>query len=121
MATDRSDQGPPDDDVGEFSAEPIDFRFSGEIFEWRGPAPFHFVAVPRGAAEEIFDETHLSYGWGMIPATITVGATTWYTALWRKQGTYYIPIKDKVRHAEGLGLGDVVDVHLQLGRTPLAS
>lgn len=111
-----------DDDVGDFQADPIDFRFTGEIIEWRGPAPFHFVALPREAAEEIFDETHLSYGWGMIPATITVGATTWYTALWRKQGTYYIPFKDAVRAAEKLRLGDVIEVYLQLGRPdePLA-
>lgn len=105
-----------EDDLGEFEAEPIDFRFSAEIIEWRGPAPFHFVAVPRDCAEEIFDETHLSYGWGMIPATITVGHTTWYTALWRKQGTYYIPFKDAVRHAENLHLGDLVEVYLRLGR-----
>ena len=118
MAT--TSREPPDGEMGDFRADPIDFRFTGEIFEWRGPAPFHFVAVPPDAAAEIFDETHLSYGWGMIPATVTVGATTWYTALWRKQGTYYIPFKDKVRHAEHLDLGDVVEVHLQLGKPALA-
>ncbi len=24
----------------------MDLRFSGEIIHWRGPAPFHFIAVP---------------------------------------------------------------------------
>lgn len=107
-----------DADLGEFEADPIDFRFSGPIIEWRGPAPFHFVKLPQDCAEEIFEETHLSYGWGMIPATITIGATTWYTALWRREGTYFIPLKDAVRAAEGLQLDDVVDVYLRLGRDP---
>ncbi|MGD8215397.1 DUF1905 domain-containing protein [Aestuariimicrobium sp. Y1814] len=108
---------PPREDIGEFEAlDPIDFRFTGEVIEWRGPAPFHFVVLPLDAAEEVFEETHLSYGWGMIPATITVGDTTWYTALWRKQGTYYIPLKDAVRTAEDLHLGDVIEVYLKLGR-----
>jgi hypothetical protein len=31
----------------------MEFHFSGAIFEWRGPAPHHFIALPDGASEAI--------------------------------------------------------------------
>ena len=108
--------GERDADVGQVAYDPVEFRFSGEVVEWRGPAPYYFVRVPADASEEIYEETHLSYGWGMIPSTLTVGRTTWYTALWRKDGGYLIPFKDKVRMAEDIHRGDVVDIVLRLGK-----
>ena len=50
----------------------------------------------------------------MIPVAVTIGATTWTTALWPKDGRYVVPLKDEVRHAEGIGLGDVVTVRLRI-------
>lgn len=48
----------------------------------------------------------------MIPAEVTLGATVWATALWPKDGGYIVPLKDRVRSAEGVELGDVVTVAL---------
>ena len=31
----------------------MDLQFSGELWHWRGPSPFHFVTVPDGEAEAI--------------------------------------------------------------------
>ena len=31
----------------------MEFRFEGEIVEWRGPAPFYFVPLPDDVAAEI--------------------------------------------------------------------
>ena len=31
----------------------VDLTFSGEIFYWRGPSPFHFVATPDAVTEQI--------------------------------------------------------------------
>ena len=93
----------------------MDLEFSDVVFEWRGPAPYHFVRVPEDEAAEIQDvAAAITYGWGMIPVAVTVGATTMTTALWPKEGTYYVPLKDKLRHAEGISLGDVVTVHLRI-------
>jgi Domain of unknown function (DUF1905) len=89
----------------------VDWAFEGEIWYWRGPAPFHFVTVPDDACREIHAmSSALTYGWGMIPATIRIGDTTWTTALWPKDGRYIVPIKDAVRRAEGLALGDTASV-----------
>jgi len=41
-----------------------------------------------------------------------IGATTWTTSLWPKDGGYIVPVKTWVRKAEGIELGDVVTVRL---------
>jgi hypothetical protein len=43
-----------------------------------------------------------------------VGGTTWKTSLWPKEGGYVVPLKDEVRRAEGIELGDVVALRLEL-------
>jgi hypothetical protein len=88
---------------------------TGEVFEWRGPAPHHFVLVPDEPAAAIeHASTAVTYGWGMIPVTCTLGATSWTTSLWPKDGLYVIPLKVAVRRKEGVELGDVVTVHLAI-------
>jgi hypothetical protein len=54
----------------------------------------------------------VTYGWGMIPLRARIGATEWATSLWPKEGLYIVPVKDAVRRAEGLDVGDTVTVRL---------
>lgn len=91
-------------------------EFEGEIWYWRGPAPFYFVVVPKKEAEQIKSvERMVTYGWGMIPVNARLGGTEWYTALWPKDGLYLVPVKASVRKAERLDEGDKVIVRLQIG------
>lgn len=95
----------------------MDLEFDGEIIQWRGPAPFFFVAVPDGPAADIQAvSAQFTYGWGVIPVTVTIGGTTWTTSLFPKDGGYLVPLKAVVRTAEGVEEGDVVAVRLTLGR-----
>jgi hypothetical protein len=48
----------------------------------------------------------------MIPVTARLGATTWTTSLFPKDGGYIVPLKDKVRNAEGVDVDDVVTIRL---------
>ena len=90
-------------------------EFSGEVWTWRGPAPYYFVWVPEQEAAEIADTAAMvTYGWGMIPVEVTIGDTVWTTSLWPKDGAYVVPLKDKVRRAEGIDEGDVVSVRLSV-------
>ncbi len=94
----------------------MDLEFSGEIWEWRGPAPYYFVTVPEEESFEIKAlSTLVTYGWGMIPVQVQIGDTEWTTSLWPKNGGYVLPLKDMVRHAEGMHEGDVVTVRLTPG------
>jgi hypothetical protein len=88
-------------------------EFSGEVWFWRGPAPWHFVTVPDekcGALE--VSSAIVSYGWGMIPVAAQIGETGWKTSLFPKNGQYVVPVKAAVRKAERIEVGDVVTVRL---------
>lgn len=93
----------------------MEFAFSGTVVEWRGPSPYHFVVVPEADAAEIADvAASVTYGWGMIPVEARIGTTTFTTSLWPRSGTYFLPLKDAVRDAQRIGLGDGVSVRMRL-------
>ncbi len=90
-------------------------EFTGKIWIWKGPAPFFFVTVPAVEAAEIKAvERLVTYGWGMIPVTVTVGKTSFETALWPKDGLYVVPLKVVIRKAEKLEEDDVISVRLDI-------
>lgn len=93
----------------------MDLEFTGELWYWRGPSPFHFITVPQEVTVALRAMASVvSYGWGMIPARAQVGASDWETALFPKDGRYLLPIKDVVRKAESLAVGDAVTVRLMV-------
>jgi hypothetical protein len=92
-------------------------EFSGKIWFWHGPSPFYFVTVPAEQSEDLKAILgFVTYGWGMIPATVRIGKTEWKTALFPKNGSYIVPLKDIVRKAENLEVGDNVTVRLEVRR-----
>ena len=91
----------------------MDLEFTGDVWHWRGPSPYHFVTVPEEESAALEDVAPMvSYGWGMIPVSAQVGETRWTTSLFPKDGGYVVPLKDLVRNAEGLDVGDTVTVLL---------
>lgn len=91
--------------------------FEADIIEWRGPAPYLFVALPAELVGEVhYAAREASYGWGMVPVTAQIGATLFATSLFRRGDTYMLPVKVAVQRAEGVGLGDRVAVTMQVGR-----
>jgi hypothetical protein len=94
----------------------MELEFDGEVWFWRGPAPWYFISVPAEHAEALSAVSRfVSYGWGMIPVTVRVGATAWTTSLFPKDGSYVLPVKAAVRHAEGLDEGSRATVQLAIG------
>lgn len=95
----------------------MEVEFTGDVFEWRGPAPFYYVAVPDDDSDDIKEASAmLTYGWGVIPARVVIGETEWTTSLFPKGGRYLVPLKDVVRRAERIVVEDVVHVRMVLGR-----
>jgi hypothetical protein len=43
---------------------------------------------------------------------VTIGRTTFATSLFPRDGGYLVPVKDAVRRAEDVALGDVVDLEV---------
>jgi hypothetical protein len=93
----------------------MDCQFIGTMIEWRGPAPFYYIAIPADVCIEIKAAAKvLSYGWGVIPVTSTIGKTSFTTSLFPKDGGYLLPVKNAVRLPEKLELGMQVKVKLSL-------
>jgi hypothetical protein len=92
---------------------PVELQFTGEVWFWRGPSPFHFVTVPDGESAALRTTAgRVSYGWGMIPVLARIEDTEWTTSLFPKDGCYVVPVKDAVRRAEDVEVGDVVTIRL---------
>lgn len=93
----------------------MELDFSGEVIEWRGPAPYHYAVVPPDVADVIHELAPvLTYGWGVIPARVTIGSVTWTTSLFPKDGGYLVPLRAAERRRAGVELGDVPTIRLEL-------
>lgn len=92
----------------------MEFEFEGKIWFWRGPAPWYFVTIPEEPSADLKAvSTMLTYGWGVLPVQVQIGATQWKTSLFPKDNLYIVPIKASVRKAESLSEGDIVTVKIE--------
>jgi len=90
-----------------------EFSFETTIIYWRGPAPFFYAHLPPAEAERIREiSKFVTYGWGMIPVEATINGVTFATAMFRKNETYYLPLKDSVRKKAGVTADDVVSIQM---------
>ena len=95
----------------------FEFKTQGELFEWRGPAPYYFVKVdPKTSALIKQRSRALSYGWGVLHVNGEISGIKFETALIPKDETYYFPIKNAVRQPLDLMLDDVVKIQFNLGK-----
>jgi hypothetical protein len=89
----------------------MEFTFKGEVIEWRGPAPFYFIATPaKFTADFKAIASSKSYGWGVLYANITLPGEYWKTTLMPKDGCYLIPIKKDIRLKHSFEVGQKVSV-----------
>jgi len=94
----------------------VNLEFSGEMWFWKGPAPWHFVTVPDEECADLHETSaFVTYGWAMLPVAARIGETEWTTSWWPKDGRYIVPVKSWVRQAAGLDVGDLVTVRLVVG------
>src|SRR3954452_9065306 len=94
----------------------LELLFRGKVIHWRGPSPYHFVAIPADPSAAVKDISGaVSYGWGCIRVRARIGGTRFTTALIPKDGRYLLPLKDAVRRAIDVTAGDVVQVELTIG------
>jgi hypothetical protein len=94
----------------------MDFEFEGPVIEWRGPAPYYFLAIPEDESDDIkLAAQGLEY-WGQVPVVARIDGTEFTTALFPKDGRYLLPLKDAVRRAAGIELDEVLEVSMRVGR-----
>jgi hypothetical protein len=92
------------------------YKMRSKVWLWPGEtAAWHFMTLPLKESEEI-KKKHGDQrrGFGSIPVTVTIGTTTWDTSLFpdKRSGCYLLPLKAKVRQAEGVAMDDTVTFSL---------
>jgi hypothetical protein len=92
----------------------MEWTFTGELIEWRGPAPYLFVAMTPEDSDDLKEEASGLIYWGQVPVRVTIGDTEFTTALFPKDGRYLVPVKVAVQRAEAIGEGAVVGVVVRL-------
>ncbi|MDF2746667.1 MAG: hypothetical protein K0S98_951 [Propionibacteriaceae bacterium] len=93
------------------------YEFRGELWEYDGPAAWHFVSLPTEMADDIRERLAPSASaLGSIPVEATVGSTRWTTSLFpdKARRTYLLPVRKGVRIIEDLETGDEVLVTLRI-------
>ncbi len=94
----------------------MEWTFEGPVIYWRGPAPFYFVPLPDHVLDDLAPVANeLTYGWGCIPATVTIGETTFTTSMIPRDGGFLVPVKVAVRRAEGIDEGDRIEARVSVG------
>ena len=93
-------------------------EFDGDVFQWeaRDDAAWFFTAVPVELSAEIREIPRPYRGFGSVRVRARVGDTEWATSIFpsSNEGTYVLPLKKKVRDAEGLVDGGPVTVRLEV-------
>jgi hypothetical protein len=92
----------------------VEWTFTGEVIEWRGPAPYLFVAMTAQDSAELKEEARGLIYWGQVPVHVTIGDTEFTTAVFPRGGRYLVPVKVAVQRAEAIGEGAVVEVVVRL-------
>ncbi|WP_370246839.1 DUF1905 domain-containing protein [Nocardioides sp.] len=87
-----------------------------ELWAWREDRPdaWVFLTLPAEMGEDVRDLAGPRTGFGSVPVVVTIGATTWRTSVFPSAEGYALPLKRAVRRAEGLEVGDVVTVEVEL-------
>lgn len=92
--------------------------FDAELWIWdaRRSDNWAFVTLPAEASEDIRElATGPRRGFGSVRVQVTAGGSTWATSIFPDSARgYVLPVKRAVRDAEGLDVGDLVSVTVEL-------
>ena len=91
-------------------------EFEAELWEHDGQGAWCFVTVPPEPSEDVRLSGAMPAGFGSYRVEVTVGATTWRTSVFpdNASGGFVLPVKKAVRTAEGIEIGDVMSVRLDV-------
>jgi hypothetical protein len=93
-------------------------EFDAEVWQWdaREDSSWFFASAPPELSADIREIPRPARGFGSVRVRATIGGSTWSTSIFpsAQEGTYVLPLKKAVRDAEGLSLGDVARVRLEI-------
>lgn len=89
--------------------------FCAPVTEWRGPAPFYFLALPEDRLGEVhFAARQASYGWGCVPVEAAIAQVEFTTSLIPRNGSFLLPLKVAVRKAAAIDLAGEISATIRI-------
>ena len=90
------------------------FEFRTELYLWKPEGSWVFATVPLDVSDEIDEIVPDRRGFGSVRVEVQVGETTWRTSVFpdSSSGCFVLPVKQGVRRAERIDVGDEVDLEL---------
>lgn len=107
---------PPLGDAGRRRGAGLELELEGPVVEWRGPAPYYFMAISAQDSMEIKASAKGLEYWGQVPVVARIGDEEFTTALFPKDGRYLVPLKDQVRRSAEIEVGEVIALAVALRR-----
>jgi Domain of unknown function (DUF1905) len=94
----------------------MQFKFTALLWLYSGKGAWHFVTLPKHAADEIKFFNRSAKGFMPIAVTAHINDTIWKSSIFpdSKSGSYLLAIKAAVRKAENLKLGDTLTLTLSV-------
>jgi Domain of unknown function (DUF1905) len=95
----------------------MSFTFTAPLWLYSGKGSWHFVTLPKKAADEIRFFNASAKGFMPIAVKARINDCNWNTSIFpdSKSGSYLLAIKAAVRKAENIQAGDVITLHLTVG------
>ena len=86
------------------------FTFTSKLWTYQGKGSWHFLTLPKEAADEIRFFNPLAKGFLPLKVNATIGDSSWKTAIFpdSKSESYVLVVKLAVRKAEKLIAGATV-------------
>lgn len=95
----------------------MNISFQGKVFRWAANEAFFLVSVPKNLSDEIKEISDgLTNGFGSLKVEARIGTTVWRTSIFpdSKSGLFDLPLKASVRKENGLEVGSVTKVELEI-------
>ncbi len=83
------------------------FSFSADVWRWPGASGWHFVNIDKALSEKVRKQSK-PYGAGFVKVRVTLGSSTWITALFPQKisSSYILSIKKSIRQKEDVWEGN---------------
>lgn len=91
------------------------FKFNAQVWRWPGLGGWYFVNLPKNIAKEI-KKVGKPYGAGFVKVKVTVGKSSWVTALFphKESQSFLLSIKQNIRKKEGVWEDDNIKISFSL-------
>ncbi|MBI5004519.1 DUF1905 domain-containing protein [Candidatus Kaiserbacteria bacterium] len=93
------------------------YTIHSKVFPYPGMTAWRFAHVDKIQSAQIREKYGKgARGFGSIPVSVLLGASRWDTSIFpdKQSGTYLLPLKSKIRQAEGVDDGDAVTFKLKI-------